>query len=806
MADAERYRRLYGYAAAGASAAENLGRSCALVSELPEDHPYAVKGRILWLRNRGGLDPRRVTASWERAQAEARELLPDHGAVNPYVRLYATDQWTPDGERWPVIDWASAAGPGPDWARNLVSNLNAWLDLFEWWCIHRQAPEGDIGGGWTDDVEIVPAFGLMAYVLEDASAISEDAVLAFADGIWESDIVDSERGYQRQYADVEHTAEPTGNILHLHPLVRYGDPEGIERMLLSAKTFSEFFLTDGRGGHRHFRGNHLSATAIATNPDHRADIPLCGRVTAPLVFLDWYSGNPGIGGPLGDWATAWAEDAARADHGKPAGVFPQAVRVPDDSIGIDGDWWSRDPAHGQFSEFPGYQFYLYSLAGYHWLKTGDDRFRAPFDALRDLTLAWDAAGRPAVGTDPTPGEEALWCGARLGSIGAGATLNVKLGSGLDDWDRYLAEFGGSYARFLLDPTDDAPIDDLAPFVEALHERWPYRTTEGVMTDRILVPGWAEVISYYIGAEVFSVFFGMPSHAVTWRDTTRLFAAAVTGASEDRFGASLYLFSDADREIGMRLWQLSPGATYVFERGPAPDLGEDPSSVAETVTFVYDERGREVRFTLPGRTVTAVRVRKTADPAAPPPATRPDLALAPRDVGWDARGGEMRVRVHNVGAAAAPATTVRVTGPAGAWTVALPALEAPLDLVPRWTEVTLRVAAPADGVPVAVEVVPVADEITTENNRVVVRGATAEPPAPMIEATAVEGRVVELRGRNFDPGLELLESEAPADGFRVLDVADDLVRLRAETAPAGVHLLSVRNPDGKGSNPVPVETD
>ena len=66
---------------------------------------------------------------------------------------------------WPVIDWYELTKGGPEWARALTANLNGWLDLFEWWSIHRQAPEGDIGGGWTDDVEIVPAFGLRSEVL-----------------------------------------------------------------------------------------------------------------------------------------------------------------------------------------------------------------------------------------------------------------------------------------------------------------------------------------------------------------------------------------------------------------------------------------------------------------------------------------------------------------------------------------------------------------------------------------------------------------------------------------------------------------
>jgi len=251
-------------------------------------------------------------------------------SVRPPLR---TDAWTNNGEPWTFIDWGGLAGPGPEWARTLVRTLNSWLDLFEWWAIHRQTAEGDIGGGWTDDVEIVPAFALTSFVLEDASHLSTQAALQFADGLWNSSTMDRARGYQAQYGDVEHTAEPSGYGLTIYPMLRQGDPEGLERILKSAQTFASLFLTNTPSGHVHFKGNYMSATQIALDSNHRADIPLNGRVTLPFNFLVSYSGNPGLEGPLRAWAEAWADDAARTEKGKPAGVFPNSVWVPTDEIG-----------------------------------------------------------------------------------------------------------------------------------------------------------------------------------------------------------------------------------------------------------------------------------------------------------------------------------------------------------------------------------------------------------------------------------------------------------------------------------------
>ncbi|MHC4340110.1 MAG: hypothetical protein ACYSX0_07860 [Planctomycetota bacterium] len=813
--DAERYRRLYGYAASGAPATDNLGRSCALVEQFQPDHPYHLKGQILWLRNRGGLDPRRVTVSWERAQWLAQQLEPDWGALNPYVHLYATDEWANAGNPWSVIDWAAIAGPGPDWARSLMSNMNGWLDLFEWWAIHRQSPEGDIGGGWTDDVEVVPAFGLMAYVLEGASDISRDSVVLFADGIWNSPIVDPDRGYQAQYADVEHTAEPTGNILHLYPLVRFGDPEGLERIMKSAKTFKDFFLTDAGAGHKHFRGNHLSATQIALNPNHRADIPLCGRATNPLPFLLWYSDNPGIEAPLEDWIGSWVADAARTDNRKPTGVFPQAVWTPTDGIGYpgSGDWWSANATYGQFGEFPKYQYYLYNLSGYFYLRTGEARFREPLDRLQEYTLNWASAGRPPAQVSPPVGGEEDWVGAKLQTIAQGAMTNVAIGSGLSDWDGYIGRFGETYGRFLLDPTDATPIDDLAQLSAELYDKWPYRTTEGVMTDRLLVVGWAQVISYYVGAEVFSVFFGMPVHAVTWGNTTRLFAGAVTKATPTEVDATTYLFADQGRDVTLRLWQLERGAQYLLEGGPATGLGQSPSSVDQSVPFGYDHLGEGVTFTLPGRTTYAIRIRQTAPPPGPA-ALLADLAVAPRDVSFSASRSELSVTVHNVGSAQATGVKVTVhegldaTGPV-IGTGTIPTIEAPTDLVPR--SQTLPFTWLSASLPAFVTVVldPI-QEITLENNVATARvggGAPGLPP-PMLASiqplTVAAGGEALLHGKNFVDGAAALASESASSLFTAVFLSSEQMRLQVSAvAPPGIHLISLRNPDGKKSNLLPL---
>lgn len=822
--DAEGFRRKLGYASVGSPAVENLGRSAALAEQFEADHPYARKGQILWLRNRGGLDPLRNSVSFERAQWNAQQLDPIYGAVNPYIHLYATDQWVNDGAPWTRVDWNQIFTSGPGWARLLASNLNSWLDLFEWWTIHRQSPEGDIGGGWTDDVEILPAFGAMALTLPDSSDLTRLGFQRFSDGIWNSPIVDPQAGFQAQFADIEHVAEPTGNLLHVSALLDYGDPERIERMLKSERTFRDLFLSDPADspfGHQHFLANMMSSTSIAAGGAFAADLPLSGRATNPFPFLIWYAANPGATAPLEAWARSWLEDAQRSENGKPVGIFPNAVWTPTDGIGLppDGNWWGQDDSHGQSSALPKYQWYPYSLTGFFHTWTGDPAFLAPFDAIQNHTAAWFGAGQPVSAATPPAGQENIWAGGVLKDAAVGAITNTRLLTGTPINSAYLNNFASGYAQLLLNPTSSAPLASLQPPADKLIARWPYKTTEGVMTDRILEPGWTDVISYYIGADVLANYYGMPAQAVSWGNTTRLFAAAVTLTGPDRLDASLYLFSPATRSIDLRLWQLRPGFDYLLEAGPAAGLGLAPSPVAESIQFNLVRRGDAVSFELPGNTAYALRIRPRIPlPAASlPPAPQADLGIHARDLAYDPGTGTLSARVHNIGAVDLSNVTVAVhDGPDSSAPLlasqTLTALAAPLDLTPRFADLVFPGLVASSGTLTA-SLTPAAgiDEVSIDNNwaSIATNGAAAVLEPPMIFAidppSTTPGASLTLSGKQFEPGMAVLDAGVPAAGLMLTVIDAQTAQLQvpvSQPAPATL-LLSLVNSAGLESNVLPV---
>jgi hypothetical protein len=839
--DAEFYRRALGYGNPASS--ENMGRSNSLTEQWAADHPYYLKGRILWFRNRCGLDPRRCSVSWERGQLFAQQMDAQWGAVNPYVHLYATDEWKNEGAPWTVIDWGELAGDGPKWARVLMRAFNATLDLSEWWIVNRQITDpvnpynetvGSIGGGWSDDVELVGLFGIMGYVLNDVSDISLDGAINLVDGVWESGIIDTEKGFEAAYADVEHSAEPTGESLHLYPMIRYGDPQGIERILKNAKLARDLFLKETDDGLTLFKGNHMSATKIATNLHHSVDIPLNGRAIAPLPWALWYSSNTGIDSLLQDWISSWITVAMGTEGGKPVGVFPNGIiatsvmgtSLKEGSTNVPGaSWYGSNSNLGVYHEFPKYQHYLYNLAGLYYLRTGDAFYKQPFDAVVDYGLQYKAAG----GHNPlgdAPGDNpALWAGGKLGPTTVNKVAALAQVGKVDNpsWNQFIDHYGKNYSTFLQNPTDPSAIYDLTKITDKMVDFWPYRTTEGVMTDRIVPVGVASEVSFFLGADHLAVYYGMPVQAVTWSGTSRLFAAAVTKTTSDQFEASTYLFTDAPRTVSMNLWALEVGGTYRLEAGPAVDMGDEtqglgqaPASIAETKEFVLHHRGDSVSFELPGRQVYAVRITQLKPGSAAPPLAA-DLAIAPRDVTYNAQTQTVDVIVHNIGSAdAPPVTAVLYKGDVEdgdvLGTLTVPAIAAPNDLIAKTTVISFD--APSITGPTTVSVVidseTLVDEITEVNNRTtgLVAGTAAALPAPMVTALtpqdAAPGDTILMTGKNFQTGLSIMASESPTSILSVVSITADTVTLKiAASAPESTLLVSVVNPDGKKSNLLPL---
>ena len=163
------------------------------------------------------------------------------------------------------------------------------------------------------------------------------------------------------------------------------------------------------------------------------------------------------------------------------------------------------------------------------------------------------------------------------------------------------------------------------------------------------------------------------------------------------------------------WNIDPGVWEITQGlDTHGDDTADQSLEARTVVF---ERSRSLELTFAPR-ATTVLTFKLKTPGTPY-WSRPDLGIDPEDV--SVSGREVRVTVHSLGSVPSPPASVVLLDRTGRDLVIekLPALPAPVDLLPKTTTVTLRLPEGVKAGDCTVEIDPhrKLDEITTRNNAV-----------------------------------------------------------------------------------------
>ncbi len=165
-------------------------------------------------------------------------------------------------------------------------------------------------------------------------------------------------------------------------------------------------------------------------------------------------------------------------------------------------------------------------------------------------------------------------------------------------------------------------------------------------------------------------------------------------------------------------------------------GADEADREVTTRSVPFERSRALDLTFAPRATTVLTF--TLKQAGTPYWNRPDLGIDPEDV--VVHGREVLVRVHSVGAAPTPETTVAFRDRSGRILAVdrVPPLPAPLDLMPKTVNVRLCLPDGATAAGGSVEVDPDhrLEEITTLNNVV----HLADSGWPEVLTTLPGGRV------------------------------------------------------------------
>ena len=182
----------------------------------------------------------------------AREAYPR----NRIARMYL-------GERlpWPPLHPPDPRAPA--WANLQREVIGKMAHVIRWWVHHRQAPDGQFGGGWGDDVEMWRVWLPVLVGFEDAEIV--EAQRRLAEGLFATERMRG--GYSRRMTDVEHTAEDSGDtvtsMMHLLP----DDPVWQERARRIFQLFRDLWTGRNQRGRLMFKRTYFTAEEVHPDPD-----------------------------------------------------------------------------------------------------------------------------------------------------------------------------------------------------------------------------------------------------------------------------------------------------------------------------------------------------------------------------------------------------------------------------------------------------------------------------------------------------------------------------------------------------------
>lgn len=611
---------------------------------------------------------------------------------NRFVKYHLRREWETHGDGsdyydWAMVDYAAKAKGAPEWVQAIYPAFGGLVDLSEWWIQYRQSPRGDIGGGWSDDVELVGLFGYYGYISRDVSETCIPGTERLINGVWNLSEVDPEIGYSELMADAEHSAEPTGNTLGMIMQLDYGNPTWIERSMKTGKLIRDLWTDYNKQGHRHFRANFLSATQVGSG-NRMNDSWINYRAVSPASSVLRYNHNPTIAKVYIEIADAWVAAAMSTDRGKPRGVIPAEVSFPDGIVGgvNSPHWFKANHSPGTVNydwRRQQYKNYLLDILFAAYQETGDSKYLEPIRLEYEMavkhgfapeatSLIKRARRRGPVKVDVPEGSE-KWAAAQLTQT--------------DKWFVAKQMLKGRDGPLKNHWTKKQIIETGHNTIAHVKKNWPISTSEAGPTDRVGFPGIINPFFIYTGGS-----WGGPllKAAVTYENTTKDFAAAVVAA--DYQGLRLYYYSmtSDERTIGLVPWELEPGGTYKLIYGVDPDDDGKMDAVIEQREFVITQHGVPIPIKVRSRINYVIEI----DQLKRGEVSRflPDPGLSALDIRYNPDRNLLTARIHNVGSR--PIRNVQVSfydgNPAeGGKQVAvrrIPNIEAPNDLEPRMVSV------------------------------------------------------------------------------------------------------------------------
>ena len=488
----------------------------------------------------------------DRLFREALKLMPASNILRQTISASCTGQVIRVG-RMPHGDYCEAVKPvpwsvevpappvgAPAWAIEQRKLLRRMQAITRWWVEKRQAPNGELGGAWGDDVEILRHWGPEALGL--GSAVAARGILNIAGGLWNSGTL--LHGYDRGISDVEHSSEPTTDTQPLAAALHPEDPELRGRLGATAACM-DYWIKQQPDGRLRFRSSWFNCREADTSAERAVDVHLNTRAAGPALWYAYLSRDEKLIRLIAGWADAWLEAMRSTSHGKPAGLFPSVVRSADGSYMIGSERWDKPQAEWDYFQWSGEsQEALTSLVLAVYELTGDRRYL-------------DAAGETFRVLENCAAHKEI-CDEIKDSPEAFYVWRERSGDG-----RYDALFGYNAKR----PDADA-LHTMAEHARMLDKKFSNNfemyTSEVLYTDRVYYPLTPEYRWLLFGGEA-PRGDRYPTFAVTWPAAQAEFARAVLEATPEKVRLRAYSFEAGKRMALVRLWRLKPGR-YTWRAG------------------------------------------------------------------------------------------------------------------------------------------------------------------------------------------------------------------------------------------------
>ncbi len=539
---------------------------------------------------------------------EVKEAFPE----NRLIRMYLGEAIPPNKH------YESAAG-APEWAVYQREGIERLADIIEWWIDHRQQINGEYGGGWDDDCEMwrwwVPV--LIAF---------DDPKITKAQTILSKGLLSLEKmqlGYTDHISDVEHTAEPSADVLT--PMMHI-DPDNeawSQKALRLGELMQSFWSGINERGYLQFKSTYFSVDSISPNPKKACDTVYHPRTVQPTLLYWQRTGDERLKKLFTAWMDTWVEAAARAERGKPAGIIPSAIHWPDGEIGGLGEnWWIPE------NHRPDNPLYVWPSAMSMMLNTllltnhmtQDPKYLEPIWSMAKIRLEY--LQNPAQ-QQPVPGSYE-WCGSKLGSISSVIAKYALLG-GATEFQQLIETDANAYVTYRFRGERQPLITALRNNAEALRINFAGYTSEVRYTDRVLrfpaiflsngiYPTAVETIHQPNPILLNATLTGdpgdvgyFPINAVRWMTPPRDIAALVTETGKNRFRAELYHFGEKPRDMSAVFFLLNPG-TYTFQLVPEGTYTNKEKIVKEiTVT----DAKTPIAFQLPVKRLCILEIRQSS---------------------------------------------------------------------------------------------------------------------------------------------------------------------------------------------------